>query len=203
MDNEQLLYLQLKDKLKSNELSEKEISLIIEANNKEFIKFTAFPWFLWIPGIFLLIFSILLFIFNDKILLVIVDILLFFLSFYILYKAKIEVVYLNKTNKNIVHNYYNIFCSKVQKNFKFDSVDKIYILKKGIDSSTHQTSKFFVRICTNDSKEKIDYGRTLSFDKAKLKYIISSIFIKGNLSINLKIDKYLIDETKYSDFMIN
>jgi hypothetical protein len=203
MTTQELLYSQLKEKLKSNELSEKEVKIIIDSYKNDFIKFTTYPWFLWLPGFFLLIFSVLLLIFNDKISIVFVNIILFFLSFYIFYKAKIEFVYIKKYEKNIIHIFYNIFGSKVQKDYLFNNVDSIYILKKGIDSRTHQTSKFFIKICLNNSKDKIEYGRTFSFNKAKLKYIISSIFIFGNLSINLTKDKYLIDETKYSDYMIN
>ena len=171
--------------------------------------FTKYPWALWITGITIFPFNILttyvLYIFYSNTLynnfVLLLNIGFYYLDFYLFYIGEIEKLDINRKKGFVVKKKINIFLSKREYLFKFDNVDYIEIVMKGFKQGAYDYRKYFIRIYNKEkSIRPIEFGSTLDFEKAKLKYQICLAMIKG--MIETKVKDYLVkDESEYLDFI--
>ena len=181
----------------------KDLSAYLE---KPIHQFNLYPLYLWIPGTFLLIVNVLVTIFicltyfEQKYFTVFINIIFYYISFFMLYVGKIERLNINRKKGLVRFSKMNIFLSKVEMMFKFDDIDYMEIVIKGIKRGADDHRKYFIRIYNKDKKiVPIQFGFTWSFDKIKYKYQICLAMIKGLVMLNVK-DYLIKDESNYLDY---
>ncbi len=193
-----------KDSIKS-ELNK----VLIDSQSLPFYLFTKHPWNLWVAGFLLFIgcigFTCTIYIFYNHSLyhksLILLNILFYYLSFFIIYSGEIEYFRIDKKKEFISKIKKNIFGSKTQYLFKFDQIDYIEIIMKGIKKFNDDHRKYFIRIYNKDKKIKcIEFGSTWYWETIKFKYQICLAMIKNIIKIN--VPKYYIkDESEYLDYV--
>ena len=181
----------------------KDLSAYLE---KPIQQFNLYPLYLWIPGTFLLVVNVLVTIFicltyfEQKYFTVFINIIFYYISFFMLYVGKIERLNINRKKGLVRFSKINIFLSKVEMMFKFDDIDYMEIVIKGIKRGADDHRKYFIRIYNKDKKiVPIQFGFTWSFDKIKYKYQICLAMIKGLVMLNVK-DYLIKDESNYLDY---
>ncbi len=193
-----------KDSIKS-ELNK----VLIDSQSLPFYLFTKHPWNLWVAGFLLFIgcigFTCTIYIFYNHSLyhksLILLNILFYYLSFFIIYSGEIEYFRIDRKKEFISKIKKNIFGSKTQYLFKFDQIDYIEIIMKGIKKFNDDHRKYFIRIYNKDKKIKcIEFGSTWYWETVKFKYQICLAMIKNIIKIN--VPKYYIkDESEYLDYV--
>ncbi len=193
-----------KDSIKS-ELNK----VLIDSQSLPFYLFTKHPWNLWVAGFLLFIgcigFTCTIYIFYNHSLyhksLILLNILFYYLSFFIIYSGEIEYFRIDRKKEFISKIKKNIFGSKTQYLFKFDQIDYIEIIMKGIKKFNDDHRKYFIRIYNKDKKIKcIEFGSTWYWETIKFKYQICLAMIKNIIKIN--VPKYYIkDESEYLDYV--
>ena len=169
-------------------------------------KFYYFPYYLWIAGIIIILFTL----FTSYILFIdilpeersksaiLIHILFYFLSFYLFYIGNIHIIDINRKKGVVYSRSINIFGSRKVKIYNFDDIKYIEIVMKGNKKGANDNRKYFIRFCLNNNND-FEFGDTLNEYKIKEKYQISLAMIKGIILPEVK--KNLIkDESIYEDY---
>ena len=183
--------------------------VLTDSQSLPFYLFTKHPWNLWVAGFLLFIgcigFTCTIYIFYNHSLyhksLILLNIFFYYLSFFIIYSGEIEYFRIDRKKEFISKIKKNIFGSKTQYLFKFDQIDYIEIIMKGIKKFNDDHRKYFIRIYNKDKKIKcIEFGSTWYWETIKFKYQICLAMIKNIIKIN--VPKYYIkDESEYFNYV--
>ena len=197
------LYSRITNKPSVNDLR-KDLLAHMESHYHQFV---LYPFYVWIPGTMLLVFNIVITILicytylEQATFTIIVNVCFYYISFFMLYVGKIETFQIYRKKGFVRFKKVNIFLSKVECVFKFDDIDYVEIVIKGMKRGADDHRKYFIRVYNKDKKiTPIQFGYTWSFEKIKYKYQVCLAMIKGMVLVNVK-DYYIKDESTYSDYV--
>lgn len=172
-------------------------------------RFRLCPWYLWCTAFILLaaaffVTYVLYLTFENTgyyIFVLSLDLLLYVLSFTLLYQGEIEFFTINRKKAFIKKSKVNIFGSKRDRFEYFNDVDYFQIVLKGTKKGAYDNRKYFMRVYLKDKMAKpIEWGYTWHFDSIAFKYQVCLAMVKG--IVVEKVEDYLVkDEAFYPDFM--
>ena len=166
-------------------------------------QFKTIPYYLLIPGFIFLLLSIILLILqivllSPSLLIGLLTFFTFFISIFILSHVEIENITINTAKQHLIIDLKTPFLSRRRFSLPFKDISFIEMVRQGIEKSGLDTGSYFIRLTLYD-KQPLVFGKTLSYDKIKHKYLSLLSLVKG-----IKYDdipKYFLkDETVYSEF---